>query len=118
MTEPYTAADILLVAQVAHDANCGCGIALDRDEDMAQAILSALAEAGRLAPDGAERRWGVKGVNGSGFMQGSEYLMEYETEGEARAEFAEDAEFHERDQMKIVWRALGPWVEADEDGTT
>jgi hypothetical protein len=69
MADQPTEADVHLVAGAVHRAISGCEIEHvgrhgDEDEDIARAVLVALAEAGRMLPEGAEVEiiYGVRDV--------------------------------------------------------
>lgn len=101
MSAQFTEADVQLVTEAAAEAACNCPphTRCFRHEIEARAILSALAEAGRLLPDGAEQVWGIS--------MGPGRLPTFcDDEHEARR-------LAYLPTRKVFSRVAGPWVEAD-----
>lgn len=115
MTEPYTAADVQLVAEAIRETDC------DSSSAAARAILSALAEAGRLVPDGAEQRrvevlqiW-YRSIQ----ADGSVWCESSNGPEVARLSAGIATKFERLVITKITgtWEPWEPRVEADEDST-
>lgn len=112
MSEPYTAADVQLVAEALWqklkdtDFPNLSGPPSDACFEDARAMLAALAEAGRLTPDDAGREWGIA------LADKEEGVWIAEDERDARGTPLGEGE-------RVVWRSVirGSWVEVDEDGT-
>lgn len=119
MTEPYTAADVQLV-KGALKANCStCSGApttcIDHHIEAA-AALSALAEAGRLVPDGAElrARWQVQYFDKAFDQRHAEFRNDRAQADEALAMVRASPRFTD---IKLLRKTSTEWVEADEDST-
>lgn len=109
MTERFTEADVQLVAK-ALDADTWTS-----DLAAARAILSALAEAGRLRPDGLRERWQVQYLDKAFSERHAEFFDDRAEAGEALAMVRASPRYSD---VKLLHRISTAWVEADEDGTT
>lgn len=113
----FTEADVQLVATADHDVWCDCGDPAHAriNDPSAHAILTALADAGRLTPDGAAEPttwWGIRRPNDRvenvGAGQGSyELAWIAARRGDGALVKRDIAEYADGSTL------TGPWVAAD-----
>lgn len=122
---PYTEADVERLALALHDADCnwrcqGHGIAQDANDRKyqraAKAALDALAEAGRLLPEGAEVEWrGLIIDMATGSLVSTWPVLGWPSdEASVRSEaerYADDKRF----RVAFERRVVGPWQPITEE---